>query len=497
MSDPSGIVEHVFEDESDPAVLLQRVGSAVRAEACAAAMRLVAIADLVALRLAEDGGDTSGWVVDATDAVTLEVSAVLRCSRKLAASHVHYAYSLRYQLPELGKRFVAGDIDEYVFRACVFRTGLIVDDEVLARIDARLAERAPRWGVMCRSELAGRIDKIVARVDLDAVRRRADRLAGREVTVGDVDNGLAELNATLFSADAHAAADRLTALANTVCEADPRTLAQRRADAFAALTVGADRMSCRCGSADCPAVGTVASAVVIHVIAEQATIDGTGDAPAVLPGHEGLVPPEMIAELAKDARIRPLIHPGAAGPEAGYRPSRALAEFVRCRDVTCRFPGCDVPAFRTDIDHTIPYAVGGPTCASNLKCLCRFHHLAKTFWGWTDQQHPNGTVVWISPAGQRYVTTPGSSAILPGLCVPTAPVMPTRPVDDAHADRSVMMPRRRRTRSQQRAADITAERRANHQARTNPTPRWRPEEDFDLAEVEAIMLNQEPNPPPF
>jgi hypothetical protein len=63
-----------------------------------------------------------------------------------------------------------------------------------------------------------------------------------------------------------------------------------------------------------------------------------------------------------------------------------------------------------------------------------------------------------------------------------------------------MMPRRRRTRTQQRAADIIAERRANHQARTNPTVRWRPEEDFDLAEVEALealMLNQEPIPPPF
>jgi hypothetical protein len=178
-------------------------------------------------------------------------------------------------------------------------------------------------------------------VDLDAVRRREDRLAGREVTVGDVDNGLAELNATLFSADAFAVAARLTALANTVCQDDPRTLAERRADAFGALAVGAQRMGCRCTSPDCPAAGAVASAVVIHVIAEQATLTGAGDAPAVMPGHEGLIPAQMIAQLARDARIRPLCHPGAAGPENSYRPSRALAEFVRCRDVTCRFPGCD------------------------------------------------------------------------------------------------------------------------------------------------------------
>jgi hypothetical protein len=41
---------------------------------------------------------------------------------------------------------------------------------------------------------------------------------------------------------------------------------------------------------------------------------------------------------------------------------------VRCRDLTCRWPGCDVPAMRCDLDHTIPHAKGGPTHAGNLKC---------------------------------------------------------------------------------------------------------------------------------
>ena len=101
--------------------------------------------------------------------------------------------------------------------------------------------------------------------------------------------------------------------------------------------------------------------------------------------------------------------PGAAGGDQTHHPSRrqlhpnrathrqrALADFVRCRDLTCRFPGCEVPAERCDLDHTIAYPVG-PTCASNLKCLCRFHHLLKTFWGgdggWRDRQLPDGTVV--------------------------------------------------------------------------------------------------------
>ena len=49
---------------------------------------------------------------------------------------------------------------------------------------------------------------------------------------------------------------------------------------------------------------------------------------------------------------------------------------------------CDRPAEASDIDHTIPYPAG-PTHPSNLKALCRFHHLLKTFHGWTDHQYPD------------------------------------------------------------------------------------------------------------
>jgi Domain of unknown function (DUF222) len=169
-----------------------------------------------------------------------------------------------------------------------------------------------------------------------------------------------------------------------VCDDDPRTMAERRADAFGAMATGADRMGCRCGLPDCPAGGRVAGSVLIHVIAEQATLDGTGQGPAAMVGYEGLIPAELVAELARAARLRPLIHPADAPPGSGHTPSRALADFVRCRDLTCRFPGCDRPASASDIDHTVAYGDGGCTQASNLKCLCRLHHLIKTFWGWRD-----------------------------------------------------------------------------------------------------------------
>ncbi|MCV7398542.1 DUF222 domain-containing protein, partial [Mycobacterium fragae] len=100
----------------------------------------------------------------------------------------------------------------------------------------------------------------------------------------------------------------------------------------------------------------------------QATIDGSDPAPGSEVGADELIPPELLAELAKSAKLVPLVHPADAPAEAGYVPSKALADFVRCRDLTCRWPGCDKPAWQCDLDHTIPYAHGGPTHASNLKC---------------------------------------------------------------------------------------------------------------------------------
>ena len=158
--------------------------------------------------------------------------------------------------------------------------------------------------------------------------------------------------------------------------------------------------------------------VVIHVIAEQASVQGAGNTPGVLVGAQELIPAELVAELAKAAKLVPLNPFRDVAPEQGYTPSAKLADFVRCRDLTCRAPGCDRPATQCDLDHTVPFARHGATHASNIKCLCRFHHLLKTFWGWNDKQLPDGTVIWILPSGQTYVTTPGSALPFPSLCGP-------------------------------------------------------------------------------
>ena len=105
---------------------------------------------------------------------------------------------------------------------------------------------------------------------------------------------------------------------------------------------------------------------------------------------------------------------------------------------------------------------------SELKCSSRIrsHHLLKTFWGWRDKQLPDGTVIWSLPSGQTYVTSPGSAILFPVLTVPTGDLPEPAPVSkDRCGERTAMMPRRRRTRAQQRSQRITAERNRNRNDR--------------------------------
>ncbi|WP_406817623.1 HNH endonuclease signature motif containing protein [Mycobacterium sp. M23085] len=448
------------------AELLERIGAGARAENRAAAAQLAAIGELFGYRLSRCA-ETESWAVDTEAAVSAEIAAELRISQGLAGSKVRYARAMRERLPKVGAVFAAGDIDFRLFATVVYRTDLITDPQVLAAVDARLAANVARWPSMTPGRLAAQVDKIVALADADAVRRRKERVTDREIWIADAGDGISHIEGSLLSPDAHALDQRLNALAATVCEKDPRSRDQRRADALGALAAGADRLGCRCGRSECTAGNRPASGpVVVHVIAEQSTLGG-GQAPGVEMGAGGLIPPELLAEVAASAKLVPLVHPGDAPAEPGYLPSKALADFVRCRDLTCRWPGCDRPATDCDLDHTIPYADGGPTHASNLKLLCRTHHLVKTFWGWRDQQLPDGTLILTSTAGHTYVTTPGSALLFPSLCHATGaiPAVEADPPLDYCADRTAMMPRRRRTRAQNRAHRIATERRQNRDAR--------------------------------
>ena len=95
-----------------------------------------------------------------------------------------------------------------------------------------------------------------------------------------------------------------------------------------------------------------------------------------------------------------------AQAETGYHPSRKLQHLIRVRNTTCTAPGCTRPAARCDLDHTIPWEQGGPTCECDLAPLCRHHHRAKQADGWHLEQSPPGVLTWHVPSGRTYTTRP-------------------------------------------------------------------------------------------
>ncbi|WP_110782057.1 HNH endonuclease signature motif containing protein, partial [Mycolicibacterium parafortuitum] len=494
---------------------------------------------------------------DPQAAVTAEIAAAYRITQGLALHQTYRAVVLRDRLPRVGALFLAGVISELLVRAIITRTDLITDPALIAAVDAELAATVAGWGALSVKATEATIDEIVERHDPDAVRKSRDAEIGPALEFGAPTDapGFTTIWSRVFDGDAAAGWRTLTAMAYSVCDGDPRTLAERRIDAWTALLHGITSLACRCGNNDCeaattprPVPETIIYALTDHTTNTPAelrhdTVDTTTDepqpdvtvdaesaepqpedatpveespegadsdsaaagdrpappaeptqpapapapvstprrnAPVLLPGRSGylfgsgFLPAPFFDAMLEGAKVREIIHPGNTGPEPRYTPSAALAEFVRCRDLTCRFPGCDKPATTADIDHTVPHPVG-PTHASNLKTLCRFHHLLKTFWsgpgGWTDRQYPDGAIVWTSPTGHTYTTRPGSRLLFPALCKPTGTLWTGDPPQVPHHEsRAAMMPRRTRTRTQSRAAYITRERQHNADHRGD-TPR--------------------------
>ena len=451
----------MFEDVSE-AELIDVMGEATRDESTAIAQRLVAVGELYARR-AHELAETFWWRTDPTEEVAAEISAAQNISRARAVGQIHYGRTLRERLPEVAKVFACGVIDFRMVSTIIARTEN-VDDEVMTRLDEALARHAEKWMKLSGPKLRDRLDLWVAKFDPAGVRVPPKVEDDRYVEIVPTEVGMAGVFGNIHAADGAALAQRLDALAATVCQHDPRTMRQRRADACGPLARGQASLACQCGSADCPAAAQrhATAATVIHVLAEQATLDGRSDKPGYLPGF-GILPADSVRELATSARLTPVAVPTGAAPDPGYRPSAATLEFLRWRDLTCRWPGCDRPAEKSDIDHTVPWP-HGPTHPSNTKPYCRSHHLTKTFCaGWTDQQRPDGTIVLTAPTGHVYGTQPHGAAMFPALAQPTGELDLPTAQQTPGPDRAAMMPRRKQTRDQDRRDRIANERRERTQ----------------------------------
>ncbi|WP_344716750.1 HNH endonuclease signature motif containing protein [Gordonia defluvii] len=344
------------------------------------------------------------------------------------------AIAMRDRLPRVGHQLRTATITPRQFRLIVARTELIDEQQWAPQTDAAIAAvlaRRAGAGTWSAKRLTDMVDRIIFRHDPDAVRRRRNKATdARSAWIVPGADGMATLGATMTAENAAIAYTTVRSLAELVCPADPRCPDARTSDALFALVTGT-AFECDCHQPACTAAiptpdtltawlrerqdtAVANGRVLVHVIADQATIDGRHDEPAFMDGH-GVISAAHLRELLDrdDVRVRPLhprAHPADPTPMSlpthlasdPYRTSTALDTYIRTRDGYCTIPGCDQPAWHCDIDHVEEYdhtnpTTGGQTTADALSTKCRLHHNLKTSDnGWLDDQYRDHTGRLIS-----------------------------------------------------------------------------------------------------
>jgi hypothetical protein len=247
-----------------------------------------------------------------------------------------------------------------------------------------------------------------AKVTAREAERDADRLAKLiEVDGADTDLPMSPDAEPACRAQADAARERArTARAHAGhLVATRRSLDEIRADILADLLLASDPQG-HVGRTK-TGLGAIAASVQVTVPV-LSLLDSPVDDPfdaITLTGY-GPVDPATARELAAGAPgwDRILTHPISSAVLAvdRYKPTKKMRRHLAVRDQHCRFPGCRQPTARSDVDHTIDHALGGPTEHTNLAHLCRRHHVLKHHSTWSVKQRSGGVLEWTSPTGRCY-----------------------------------------------------------------------------------------------
>ena len=155
--------------------------------------------------------------------------------------------------------------------------------------------------------------------------------------------GFMTMWARVYATDGAAIEQRVEQMAHSVCDADPRTADERRADALAPAITHTD-FACQCGQPDCDgATGEPpAKTAVVYVVADEKSVDAATaesaasestpveaapsepaatdpePAPCSVPPAfvlgAGVLPTALLAGILERARISEVRHPGGVSP---------------------------------------------------------------------------------------------------------------------------------------------------------------------------------------
>jgi hypothetical protein len=340
-----------------------------------------------------------------------------------ARHRVAEAFAVHDRFPAVWNALANGDITAYKARS--FTKPLAeLDDEIAAKVIEKVL---PDAGDYTPGQLQAAIKREIFAVDPEGAQARHEEAKRkRHVASTPADDAMGWLRAYLTADELTMVMAVLDAYARACPREDPRTMDARRADALVELVTGQrdsdyplpdlpaevhDLFAREGTDTAAPKSDKPASRVNIdvRVVIGIGTLLGLEDEPGYLGGY-GPITAGQARKLAKNNPIRRML----TDPETGalvhlgnerYRLTEPLEELIEARDVTCRWPGCERAAERCDKDHSIPYPEGS-TCPENLLCLCRFHHMLKTFGDWHVELKPDGTYEVTGPTGRDYSTKP-------------------------------------------------------------------------------------------
>ena len=146
-------------------------------------------------------------------------------------------------------------------------------------------------------------------------------------------------------------------------------------------------------------------AVTVDLAVLARTTPGRAIAPRVSAGLDA----DTARQLCCDAAVTRVITNGRSEVLDVGRQTRVIPTGLRTaiqqRDQCCRKPGCDTPAWYTEVHHIIHWASGGTTTRSNCALFCRKHH-KMLHHGWTVTGDANKTLTFTAPDGTHYHSHP-------------------------------------------------------------------------------------------
>ncbi|QZY30255.1 13E12 repeat family protein [Nocardioides coralli] len=373
-----------------------------------------------------------------------EYAAALGLSTEAGKHYLGQAVELRYRLPRLWARVVAGDLPAWKARRVADATiGADLTPEAATFVDQHVAPVAHKIRPTALDRL---VEEAIGRFMPDqAEQRRRDGLDRRHFTVDRNHvsfDGTAYVTGELDLADAISLDDAVRGLATQLADlGSEATLDQRRALAVGELArrqltldltppeAGGSRseVEVRAQRATKPPAPTRTPVrkTVLYLHLSTDALTGTGGGIGRCETTRAPVTATQIRDWCghPDTHlvVQPVIDLNQHVHVDQYEIPHRITERVTLRDLTCVFPHCTRPARRLhpdhhgcDHDHTTPYRDHPETSTTGIAPLCRRHHRHKTHGHWHYETPEPGTYRWTSPHGHHYLRDhTGTTAIDP------------------------------------------------------------------------------------